>query len=88
MIEEEADPKDTRPEVTLDVVEDRPEWKVACGFGVMTRRGELFAVKILIPKKHVIPLQQQLAEGERPVVHVSRWQIRVSVPHAEDLFDC
>ncbi len=79
---------DTRPSVVLDVVEDRPEWKVACGFGIMTRRAELFAVKVLIPKKYAATLQEQLARGERPVIHVSKWQIRVSVPHAEDLFDC
>ncbi len=70
---------DLRPLIELHLVEDRPEWKVACGWGIMTRNGREMWTKILIPKSYVERLQRQLTQGEYPIEPVSKWQLRISI---------
>ena len=74
---------DPRPLCRLHVVDYTPGKKVACGWGMMWRNGELHGVKILVPRHQVPLLLGQIEDAKRveelPVIPVWPWQLQINL---------
>ncbi len=78
---------DEQESVALDMVSYKPGDRMGCGWGLMERGDELCLVKVLLHKRDVERLQEEFDNGFRPSVRVWPWQIRLTIPHGEDLYD-